>query len=95
MMGGPHNRWKGAVKRFLRCTAPICLTVLPARGQQASSGQARATGQQTDPLEQLSQQLKKQDETSTHDLEQRVATGGRGGLRTRELHERFLSHSET
>ncbi len=67
MIAGSCCHWKRRLSRFIGCMAMIPFVVLTARGQQA------AAGQQTDQLQQQLQQLKQQYDSTTHDLEQRIA----------------------
>jgi TolA-binding protein len=56
-----RTHWKPLFSRFVGCTATIALGVLSANGQQS------------DQLQQQLQQLKEQYNTTTRDLEQRIA----------------------
>src|SRR5271165_2383857 len=61
MIAGSRNRWKRPLRWFICCFVVIVL------------GGLTATGQQANDLQQELQQLKQQYDTTTHDLEQRIA----------------------
>jgi maltoporin len=63
MIAGSSSRWRRPLRWFVGCLAMIVFAVLSAAGQQVDHNQ----------LEEQLQQLKQQYETTTHDLEQRIA----------------------
>ncbi len=79
MIAGSRRYRQRLIGRLICCIAMAPFVVLTARSQQTTTSQQSATlqqpatGQQTDQLAQQLQQLKQQYDTTTHDLEQRIA----------------------